>query len=103
MTEAQEGSREPEELIDAGAVEDIPELRFRPDKHRAETSRWLAFVIVALLAGTVSAHYAVIAWLHVSGRAEAAGELDRIFQVWLPIISGLSSSAVTYYFTKERI
>jgi len=101
MGESPESSRELE-LIDAGAIEGIPELRFRADKHRAETSRWLAFVIVALLAGSVAAHYAVIVWLHLSGRAETASALDRIFEVWLPIISGLSSSAVTYYFTKER-
>jgi hypothetical protein len=62
MNEAPSGLQEPEELIDAGAFEPIPELRFRADKHRAETSRWLAFVIVALLAGSVAAHYAVLVW-----------------------------------------
>lgn len=93
--------REPDELIDAGKVEQIPDLRFRADKHRAETSRWLAFVIVGLLAFTVCAHYAIVVWLHLAGRPDS-GALDRIFQVWLPIISGLSSAAVTYYFTKER-
>jgi hypothetical protein len=41
-----------EDIIDAGAVAELPELRFRAEKHRAETSRWLAFVIVALLAGS---------------------------------------------------
>lgn len=102
MSDAPGGWREPEELIDAGAVEEIPELRFRADRHRAQTSRWLAFVIVGLLAGTVAAHYSVMMWLHLSGRAEAAGAVGRIFEVWLPIISGLSSAAVTYYFTKER-
>lgn len=102
MSDAPLGLREPDDLIDAGAVEEIQELRFRADRHRAQTSRWLAFVIVGLLAISVAAHYSVVLWLLVSGRSDAATAVARIFEVWLPIISGLSSAAVTYYFTKER-
>ena len=94
--------REPEELIDAGEVDAIRELPFRADRHRAQTSRWLAFAIVGLLAVTVAAHYSVVVVLNLSGRADAATAVARIFEVWLPIISGLSSAAVTYYFTKGR-
>lgn len=102
MSDAPQSLRESEDLIDAGSVEEIPELRFRADRHRAQTSRWLAFVIVGLLAVTVAAHYSVAVWLHLSGLSDAAAAVGRIFEVWLPIISGLSSAAVTYYFTKER-
>lgn len=92
----------PDEEIEAGAVEEIREVSFRPEEHRAQTSRWLAFVIVGLLALSVAAHYTVIAWLLMKGQNDAAAALGRIFEVWLPIISGLTSAAVTYYFTKER-
>jgi hypothetical protein len=102
MSDAAPDPRESEDFIDAGAVDEIQELRFRADRHRAQTSRWLAFVIVGLLAATVAAHYSVAVWLHLSGRSDATAAVGRIFEVWLPIISGLSSAAVTYYFTKER-
>ena len=88
--------------IDAGSVEEIHDVSFRPEQHRAQTSRWLAFVIVGLLAFSVAAHYAVVTVLLVQGRTDAAAAVGRIFEVWLPIISGLTSAAVTYYFTKER-
>ena len=102
MSESTAGSHESEVLIDAGAVEEIRELSFHREKHRAQTSRWLAFSIVGLLAVSVALHYVTIAWLHLSGHADAADALGRIFEVWLPIISGLTSAAVTYYFTKEK-
>jgi hypothetical protein len=91
-----------DEEIEGGAVEAIEEVSFRPEEHRAQTSRWLAFVIVGLLAFSVAAHYGMVAWLLMRGQTEAATALGRIFEVWLPIISGLTSAAVTYYFTKER-
>lgn len=91
-----------DEEIEAGAVEEIKDVSFRPEEHRAQTSRWLAFVILGLLAVSVAAHYTVVALLLMNGQADAAAALGRIFEVWLPIISGLTSAAVTYYFTKDR-
>ena len=102
VNDATGGSHDSDGLIDAGAVEEIRELSFHREQHRAQTSRWLAFSIVGLLAASVVLHYSTVALLLLYGHAEAATALGRIFEVWLPIISGLTSAAVTYYFTKEK-
>lgn len=97
-----EQSERPDEDIFAGAIKDFRELSFRPEQHRAETSRWLAFVIILLLAASVAGHYTVITWMTLTGHSDVVQSLDRIFDVWLPVISGLASAAVTYYFTRGR-
>jgi hypothetical protein len=51
------------------------------------------------LAASVAADYGVITWMYQSGHGEVVPSLDRVFEVWLPVISGLASAAVTYYFT----
>lgn len=103
MSEATNAGPEPADGdIYAGAIQDIHELAFRPEQHRAQTSRWLAFVIILLLAASVAVHYGVITWMYLSGHSEVVPSLDRVFDVWLPVISGLASAAVTYYFTRSH-
>ena len=102
MSDATGGVPPADGEIYAGAIQDLHELTFRPEQHRAQTSRWLAFVIILLLAASVAAHYGVITWMYLSGHADVVPSLDRVFDVWLPVISGLASAAVTYYFTRSK-
>jgi uncharacterized membrane protein YjdF len=95
-----DGSDDGSGEIFAGAITNYREPSFRQEQHRAATSRWLAFVIIVFLALSVASHYAVIAWMTLHGHGDVVQSLDRIFDVWLPVISGLASAAVTYYFTK---
>ncbi len=102
MSDATGGGPPEDGEIYAGAIHEFHELTFRPEQHRAETSRWLAFVIILLLAASVAAHYGVITWMYLSGHGDVVPSLDRVFGVWLPVISGLASAAVTYYFTRSN-
>ncbi len=67
---------------------------------REKTASRLAGWLIALLAGTIFAHYvAVIAWGTDPQRDD---QLSKIFNSLLPVVSGLAGSAVTYYYTREK-
>lgn len=107
MTEANIGSLADEQVIEGGEItgvgEDKNELRVDPlKKERAETTRKLAYVLVGILALSFVIHYAIMAILIFTNRASDVEALNTIFTTWLPVISGLASSAVTYYFTREK-
>ena len=94
---------EHEELIEAGEVQGLDgELHFHEAKHRAETSRLLAIMFVWVLALSFFVHYVTTALVLVLGNESTAESLSKIFNVWLPVMSGLMGSAATYYFTKEK-
>jgi hypothetical protein len=40
--------------------------------------------------------------LTVKNRLDAVPSFERMFAVWVPLVSGLVGSAVTYYLTKEK-
>ena len=82
-----------------GVDEDIP---FQEAKHRAETSRRLAYLLVGIMAVSFLMHYIAIAFLEFYGKSSATKTLSDAFSTWLPVISGLVGAAVTYFFTRER-
>lgn len=90
------------ELIDGGTIEPLEELMFQEQKHRAETARRMAFLLVWIMAISVGLHFVTTAVFAAYGNTEAIDGLGKIFNMWLPVISGLVSSAATYYFTKEN-
>lgn len=90
------------DLIDGGTIEALDELSFEEQKHRAETSRKMAFLLVWIMAISVGLHFVTTAVFSACGNSEAIEGLAKIFNMWLPVISGLVSSAATYYFTKEN-
>jgi hypothetical protein len=47
-------------------------------------------------------HYTCTMILEFYDKREAVESLSKIFNNWLPVITGLAGSAVTYYFTKEK-
>lgn len=101
--EPSENSEAGEEIIDAGLVEEADEpLEFREAKHRADTARRLAYILVGTMAFSVALHYMATGILGALGKDSAVENLSKIFNAWLPVISSLVGSAATYYFTREK-
>lgn len=71
-------------------------------KAKADTSRYLAYILVITLAVSVIAHYVAVVILVSNGNSAAVDRLDAIFNAWLPVISGLTGSAIAFFFSKER-
>lgn len=91
-----------DDLVEAGSVDlDENPPRFEEAKHRARTASCLAYILVIALIATQVLHYVAIAIVTYRGDQEIAEILSRVFDKWLPIISGLVGGAITYYFTKE--
>ena len=90
------------DVIEGGTVEALEDLEFHEEKHRAETARKMAFLLVWIMAFSVGVHFVTTAVFSAYGNAAATEGLAKIFNMWLPVISGLVSSAATYYFTKEN-
>jgi hypothetical protein len=67
----------------------------------ARTARLLAIALSCLLGATVIIQYSVLAALTLRGHDTAVPVFEHLFNSWLPVISGLSGSAVTYYLTKR--
>jgi hypothetical protein len=90
-----------EELIEGGHVGPLEEVPFEV-RHRAQTARVLAIVLIVMLGVSFFVHYGVMAYFVFEGKTDAAEGLSRAFNVWLPVISSLAGAAATYYFTKEK-
>jgi hypothetical protein len=94
---------EPDEKpIEAGEVGELRDLAFEEKRHRAETARSLANLLVWILGCSVALHYVMTVVLVIAGKDEASKTLATIFNAWLPAISSLVSAAATYYFTREK-
>lgn len=101
-TDSSAGSGGDDKPIEAGEVGELRDLTFEEKKHRAETARSLAQLLVWILAGSIALHYVLTAFLIYGGKEEGAKNLNTIFNAWLPAISSLVSAAATYYFTREK-
>ncbi|MBV9267797.1 MAG: hypothetical protein JO061_16630 [Acidobacteriaceae bacterium] len=89
--------------LDGGSTADPPDRAtievkgpFDVEKHRGVVTVWL----IALLAVVIVGHYCCLLVMEWNGKK--ADELTSAFNVALPVISGLTGSAVAYYFTKEQ-
>lgn len=99
------GSGQDEETtIEGGEIKefDVPYKIDPLKKQKAATTRVLAYLLVGILFLSVVIHYGMVAWLLSNGRKDVTVELGTIFSTWLPVISGLAGSAVTYYFAQEK-
>jgi len=67
----------------------------------AQTARHLAIALSCALGSSVILQYLALTVLAISGRREFLPEFEHLFNAWLPVISGLTGSAVTYYLTKR--
>lgn len=96
---------EEEQIIEAGPITSLDEssVRINPFvKLKFLTARTLAYVIIIILTLSVLGHYTVTIYLLKSGQTNTVNVTERIFNTWLPVISGFAGAAVTYFFTKER-
>jgi hypothetical protein len=60
------------------------------------TGLLIALVFVAMLM-----HTGLTFWVSY-GTPEAARNVSAVFNIWVPVISGLASSAVTWFFTRGK-
>ena len=70
------------------------------DDRDSGTRQWLTYLIIGLLAATFFLHYASLAWWIDAERPATVAAVQKVFDVWLPVISGLAGSAATYYYTR---
>jgi hypothetical protein len=103
-SEAQIGRSEPrtsEDALEGGAVEPLQDYPIA-EQHRAHTARYLAYALVATLALSVVFQYASTMILIYTGKTDAIPNLDKTFNILMPLLSGLVGGAATYYFTREK-
>jgi hypothetical protein len=95
--------------IQAGDVRKFEPLKTEPIKSppKEVVQANLAYWLMTILAATIFIHYAVSTFIVILTRDDAADfelhykPIGQIFNTLLPILSGLVSSAITYYFTRE--
>jgi hypothetical protein len=70
--------------------------------HEAKTARTLTFVVVAMLGFSILVQYGTMVALIAYKQTEAIPNFEHLFNAVLPVLAGLTGSAVTYYLTKEK-
>jgi hypothetical protein len=89
--------------VDEQVVDD-PALRPRvggprdPSVDRAIIAR----LLIWMMAIGLLVHYVAVTVLELSGKHDSVKSIETILNGWLPILSGLVGSAVTYYFAREK-
>jgi hypothetical protein len=98
-----------DEELDAGTVTGVGtsdpltvSVRDQIKREQAKTTSYLAYALIATLLLSVIGHYVATLALHLSGKSEVATALSDIYEKWLPVITGFTGSAVTYFLTRER-
>ena len=89
------------EIVEGGKVEQLDEYHV-DEKHRADTARYLAYGLVAILALSIVFQYTATLILVSLGKTDALASIDKLFNILLPVLSSLVSAAITYYFTKDK-
>jgi hypothetical protein len=70
--------------------------------YEATTARNLAYILVSMLAVSIVVQYVALGYLAGRNLCGAIPNFEHLFNAWLPVIAGLSSSAVTFYLTREK-
>ena len=74
---------------------------FSPEEHRAKATKLLALLLFWALIASFVTHVVVIVCL-AHNKQNSIEEVTRVFNIWIPIFSGLFGSAATFYFTQGR-
>jgi hypothetical protein len=90
-----------DDVLEGGEVEPLQDYQIA-EHHRATTARHLALALVTILGLSILLQYASTMTLIYTGKADAIPTLDKMFNILMPLLSGLVGGATTYYFTKER-
>lgn len=67
------------------------------DPARGKITNGLLF----LLGGALILHSVLTFWASY-GSVDAAKNIAAVFNIWVPVISGLVSSAITWFFTRQK-
>jgi hypothetical protein len=85
---------------------DVPRgLRLTGDDLKAlesQTARHIAITLLLMLGLTFVTNVVMLVGLTVKNRLDAIPSFERMFAVWMPLLSGLVGSAETFYLTKEK-
>ena len=83
--------------------------RWQPPSHldpkaerESKTARIIAISIIGLLGVALVLDFGSTAVLASYNRLDAEPFFERRFNTWLPLLSGLAASAITFYLTKEK-
>lgn len=68
----------------------------------SQTARHITITLLVMLGVTFVANLITMIVLTIENRLDAAPLFDRMFSVWMPLLSGLVGSAVGFYLTKEK-
>ena len=79
----------------------LPGPGFSPEEHRAKTTKQLAFLFFAALFIVFAAHVMCV-FLLAHERPDSVDQITRVFNIWVPVFSGLVGAAATFYFTQTR-
>lgn len=91
------------DLIQGGTISDVDQgVPWHEPRHRAETARALALLLVWILVISFGLHYVTTTVFSCLDRPKVVEALASIYQTWLPVVSGFVGGAVTFYFTRER-
>jgi hypothetical protein len=101
MPEADHEHRLDDDILEGGEVEPLQDYKIA-EQHRANTARYLALALVTILGLSIMLQYASTMTLIYTGKTEAIPVLDKMFNILMPVLSGLVGGATTYYFTKEK-
>jgi hypothetical protein len=100
MSEPGEDRRAPiEEVENPRLFPGRPE--FSPEEHRAKTTKTLALLFFGALFIVFAAHVTCVLVL-AHNKPDSVDEITRVFNVWVPVFSGLVGAAATFYFTQLR-
>jgi hypothetical protein len=104
--DVQSGSAEQVDVdeVVGGDIEaaDEPLPTYDPRPLREQVAKSLAVAFAIGLGFSFLLHYVSTVILAATGHIEAVQAVKSVFDVWLPVISSLTSAAATFYFTKER-
>jgi hypothetical protein len=91
-----------EQVIEGGEIREFGDYAYKVKEQRAKTTRMLAYFLLFVLVFSFVGHYGITTWLLLNNKEAIVESLNRIFNTWIPVISGFAGAAVTYFFTKEK-
>jgi hypothetical protein len=71
-------------------------------EHEAKTARTLTYVLAGMLGVSIVMQYGTMAVLVTYGKADSIPNFEHLFNAVLPVLAGLTGSAVGFYLTKEK-
>lgn len=91
-----------EQIIEGGEIREFGDYAYKIKEQRAKPTRTLAYLLLLVLFSSFVGHYGITTWLLLNEKASVADALNRIFNTWIPVVSGFAGAAVTYFFTKDK-